>query len=418
MGSFITLDINSLTLILKTCHNCPTGNITQVNVGESLASRIRGDLGHNISFICCGLNINPEGAIFWHSEEINPDASGDTDVTDSNEQNEISIQETSSASGKVHRGEVKEVLVKSEKKGMIMGSIREPATGTVPVSFIVNEKYPLTEESIHGNVVEIRVADHEKDNDLDNRLPASNLKSYPMPYENNISEECCISDNEKNCNENSLQLNISENSKSNKSNKRSSYVTQILNEKNEYLPLVTVCKSLNLRGESKQSKYKKYPDSFTCEYCAKEFVGKDRAYQFYLHRNREHTQEMVYKCQVCCKTFWGDRELMAHEVTHKNPGHICHVCGQKFKAKKNLDAHMLTHFPEKPHSCKVCDKAFKRKDHLKLHERIHSGERPYQCEWCTSAYSQRVQLLFHVKKCPNRKYQEEQEVSNEIQIHI
>ncbi|CAL4253046.1 unnamed protein product, partial [Meganyctiphanes norvegica] len=70
MGSFITLDINSITSILKTCHNCPTGNLAEVNFGESLAARIRSDLHSNIIFICCGLNIYPEGAIFWHSEEV------------------------------------------------------------------------------------------------------------------------------------------------------------------------------------------------------------------------------------------------------------------------------------------------------------------------------------------------------------
>lgn len=413
MGSFITLDINSLTLILKTCHNCRTGNIAEVEVGESLASRNRGVLGHNIGFICCGLNINPEGAIFWHSEEINQDTSGNTVAIGNNEQNEVSMQETSSATaGKVHSNEVKELLVKREKKGMIMGcSISEAATGIVPVSFCVNEKQPLIEESIQGNVVEIRVDDLEEDY-FDNRLATSNLKSYPIPNKNNISEDCYISDTEKKGDKDNLQLNISENTKSNQSNKKSSYITQILNGSDEYLPLVTVCKSPALAGHSKQSKFKKYPDIFTCEYCTKEFVGKDRAYQYYLHRNREHTQEIVYKCQVCCKNFWGDRELLAHKVTHKNPGHICYVCGQKFKAKKNLDAHTLTHFPEKPHRCKVCDKAFKRKDHLKLHERIHSGERPFQCSWCTSAFSQRVQLSLHVKKCPNRNYQEEQEISN------
>lgn len=404
MGYFITIDINSLTLILKTCHNCPSGNIAEVNVGESSASKNRGDVGHNIGFICCGLNINPEGAIFWHSEEINPDTSGDTDAPDNTDENEVHIQEIYSATGNVNYGEVK-----CEKKGMIMGStICDAADGTVPVSFIVNEKHIVTEESIQGNVVEITV---------DDRLTAPNLKSCPLLNENNVSEDCCISDTGKNDDENSLQLNSIENTKNNLPSKNS-HVIEILKKKKKYIPLITVCKSSNLKDQSKQSKHKKYPDRFTCEYCTKEFVGKDRTYKYFLHRNRDHTQELVYKCQVCPKSFWGDRELLAHEVTHKNPDHICHVCGQKFKVKKNLDAHILIHFPEKPHSCKVCDKSFKRKDHLKLHERIHSGERPYQCSWCTSAYSQRVQLLSHAKKCPNRNYQVEQEFSNKIQIHI
>ena len=151
--------------------------------------------------------------------------------------------------------------------------------------------------------------------------------------------------------------------------------------------------------KKKRGRAKKYPDTFTCEFCGKNFTGKDHAYEFYHHRNREHTHEMVYKCHICMKKFWGDRELAAHITIHKSSGHICHICGTKFTAKKNLNKHILIH-SDKSFSCEYCNKSFTRKDHLKVHERIHTGFRPYQCEKCDSGFIQKRQLKLHMKNCP------------------
>ena len=163
---------------------------------------------------------------------------------------------------------------------------------------------------------------------------------------------------------------------------------------------------LGINALSEQNKYpgcakgKKYPETFTCEYCGKIFKGKERAYQFYYHRNREHTHEMTFKCDICSKEFWGDRELLMHRTQHKDQGHVCHICGQKFNASKNLKVHLLIHAPTREHVCQYCDKPFRRKDHLTVHERIHTGIRPYQCQWCDSGYPQKHQLKLHIRKCP------------------
>lgn len=148
------------------------------------------------------------------------------------------------------------------------------------------------------------------------------------------------------------------------------------------------------------TKGKKYPETFTCEFCGKIFKGKERAYMFYYHRNREHTHELTFKCDVCSKEFWGDRELLAHRTQHKDQGHVCHICGQKFNASKNLKVHLLIHVPTREHVCRYCDKSFRRKDHLTVHERIHTGIRPYQCQWCDSGYPQKHQLKLHIRRCP------------------
>ncbi|XP_045581223.2 zinc finger protein 614 [Procambarus clarkii] len=350
MGSFVTLNLQSLVSLLETCHNCSTGNAAQVITGDTLSVRLGSEVGRPFTFLCCGTIISSGGAIFWHSEEITPDA-----ITSSNEV----IQQPL----KVMDGNTEEKRGVEEFEDLIIKC--EDDSG---------KKFESEEINLHNILVE-----------------EDPLLVDDLAIEKTNVDECCTSEN------NEKIIVVSPENTIARTN-----LVGILTHQDSLGSLESPCES-KATGLTKRTKY---PEVFTCEYCGKVFTGKERAYQFYYHRNREHTHEMVYRCDICSKEFWGDRELLSHMSGHRDQGHICHICGQKFNAKKNLKTHLLTHLSIREYICRYCDKSFRRKDHLTVHERIHTGVRPYQCKWCDSGYPQKHQLKLHIRKCPILKRQE------------
>jgi KRAB domain-containing zinc finger protein len=53
-----------------------------------------------------------------------------------------------------------------------------------------------------------------------------------------------------------------------------------------------------------------------------------------------HTEERLYKCDTCEKTFFDASSLQKHMFTHlqKKP-FVCNVCGKDFAQKGNLKKH-------------------------------------------------------------------------------
>ncbi|MCL4152880.1 UNVERIFIED_CONTAM: hypothetical protein GTU68_012973, partial [Idotea baltica] len=97
----------------------------------------------------------------------------------------------------------------------------------------------------------------------------------------------------------------------------------------------------SISNEIPHKKRAKYPPVLICEFCGKQFDGKDRVYKFFYHRNQSHTQEIKYTCPVCQKLYWGERELSAHVVSHLGKEFICEFCGVTFQRKNDLLRHQL-----------------------------------------------------------------------------
>lgn len=345
MGSFVTLSLKSLKSLMEACHNCATGNPAQVNIGDALSVRLGSEVVPPFTFLCCGTIISTEGAIFWHSEEITPDAIA---CSSQASLNSLEVKQSNIEEGRELDG-FENIIVKCEDDSGKKIDGEEHST-----SILIEEDPLLVDDS--------------------SLAKANNAKCYTVAEEDVDQEEEISSENRI------LRKNL----------------VGILSQQDSLGPLGMSCNNEGTRC----SKRVKYPETFTCEFCGKVFKGKERAYQFYYHRNREHTHEIMYKCDICSKQFWGDRELLAHMSGHRDQGHICHICGQKFNAKKNLKAHLLIHLSVREYVCRYCDKRFRRKDHLKVHERIHTGVRPYQCTWCESGYPQKHQLNLHIRSCP------------------
>ncbi|KAL0978898.1 hypothetical protein UPYG_G00177340 [Umbra pygmaea] len=67
--------------------------------------------------------------------------------------------------------------------------------------------------------------------------------------------------------------------------------------------------------------------------------------------------------------------------------YACDICEKTFQKSSSLLRHKYEHTGKRPHECKTCKKAFKHKHHLIEHSRLHSGEKPYQCDKCGKRFS-------------------------------
>ncbi|KAL7407009.1 hypothetical protein ABVT39_001508 [Epinephelus coioides] len=67
--------------------------------------------------------------------------------------------------------------------------------------------------------------------------------------------------------------------------------------------------------------------------------------------------------------------------------YACDICEKTFQKSSSLLRHKYEHTGKRPHECKICNKAFKHKHHLIEHSRLHSGEKPYQCDKCGKRFS-------------------------------
>ncbi|CAH2224452.1 zinc finger E-box-binding homeobox 1 isoform X2 [Pelobates cultripes] len=65
----------------------------------------------------------------------------------------------------------------------------------------------------------------------------------------------------------------------------------------------------------------------------------------------------------------------------------CDQCNKTFQKSSSLLRHKYEHTGSRPHQCTVCPKAFKHKHHLIEHVRLHSGEKPYCCDKCGKRFS-------------------------------
>lgn len=91
-----------------------------------------------------------------------------------------------------------------------------------------------------------------------------------------------------------------------------------------------------------------------------------------LSRTAERTQQQIYHCQYCSKTFtW----------------------------LKSLTVHLRTHTNVKPYKCELCDRSFVRSDYLKYHimKSHETTEQVFTCTACSGVFATNRGLLRHIR---------------------
>ena len=157
------------------------------------------------------------------------------------------------------------------------------------------------------------------------------------------------------------------------------------------------------------------------------------------HMNEEHA-ELKLPCQHCDKTFWTEKRLTSHTLSHthvakreyhktgagtdgkgslqcehcdykcKNASrlkfhinavhlgvrpHLCDFCPSSFPTKGALNTHRKSHTNERNFPCMFCEKKFHSKGNLLTHVRTHTGEKPFTCDECGKSFSDQAYFSSH-----------------------
>ncbi|XP_064477728.1 zinc finger protein 436-like isoform X1 [Ornithodoros turicata] len=131
---------------------------------------------------------------------------------------------------------------------------------------------------------------------------------------------------------------------------------------------------------------------YKCELCPAEFI---QCMQLQCHK-RTHTGEEPYKCDLCPAEFSQSMALQRHKKAHTGERpYKCDLCPAEFVRNVHLQRHKKTHTGVKLYRCDLCLSEFSQLHHLKDHIRIHTGEKPYKCSLCPAEFTQSTHLQYH-----------------------
>ncbi|XP_077293656.1 uncharacterized protein LOC143916425 [Arctopsyche grandis] len=136
---------------------------------------------------------------------------------------------------------------------------------------------------------------------------------------------------------------------------------------------------------------KKYIYRKVCEICGKSTQRMKK-------HMASHSDDKLYTCTKCPKTFKYIASLQTHVLTHNTtPLKVCQICGKKFFRNLAFKRHLVYHDNKRKFKCDKCGKTFNTSDILKVHYRSHTGERPYSCKECGKSFLSRGCVSRHQK---------------------
>ena len=114
----------------------------------------------------------------------------------------------------------------------------------------------------------------------------------------------------------------------------------------------------------------------------------------------ENSDDELFKCDYCHKTFRQKLTLERHTLSHTDGEmpYQCEKCDKAYTNKTSLLQHKRCKHPERSkYACDRCGETFGSKPTLENHNRTHTGERPFECTECGKTFAQKSNLNSHVK---------------------
>lgn len=138
-----------------------------------------------------------------------------------------------------------------------------------------------------------------------------------------------------------------------------------------------------------------------CTFCDR------RPWDYERHILLKHTQEKLFKCDICGSSFRSKSNRDIHKRMHTGERpYVCDICGEGYSSLAGKTKHeMRTHRERMPHPCTQCDRTFLIPSHLQEHiYAMHSTEKPYMCDECGKNFATKKYLRKHKLIHGERKY--------------
>lgn len=173
----------------------------------------------------------------------------------------------------------------------------------------------------------------------------------------------------------------------------------------EYSQIDSIGEDKNDFIEHHQLQKKKKQINYTCSIdgCRKSFHYLT---SFISHGKCVHSDEKLFTCEICSKSFKTSSNLNVHIKMHNNQrDHHCQMCSQSFFTSSHLKAHMKIHLNQTSYACEFpdCGKMFIHLSSYKKHQTFHSGNKDHQCNVCDKTFSQSCHLREHLKIHTNER---------------
>ncbi|XP_065575752.1 zinc finger protein 260-like isoform X2 [Artemia franciscana] len=133
---------------------------------------------------------------------------------------------------------------------------------------------------------------------------------------------------------------------------------------------------------------------YTCRKCDKSFFGRSNL----ITHLRTHYDDESFECNLCKKRYTEQRKLDVHAQRCIGNTFQCEICGKMFTKRSSLNYHLKTHTDQRTFKCEVCQKLFRCAKTLKKHSVVHMKDRvkSFGCQLCNKRYYSGTGLRTHM----------------------
>lgn len=268
----------------------------------------------------------------------------------------------------------------------------EEAASIVPDKQISDNEATLNENSKFDPVTEMRVESEPEE--IENRLPLSNITDSERINENRTGEERSLGD--------LYQVKLEGNTIT--IEKLAENVSHSKIAENNYPEDLNAAQ---FSSKSPTNTAQGNVRSLKCKVCLKTFTTEItfRKHVAWAHKKKVCIEENgAYVCAVCDFRSIKKSSFVAHlERKHETRSRSallfpCQACGFVCRSKHSLQSHFTRkHTDSYEYPCKFCSKKFKVKGDLTTHVRFHHKEKPTMCDLCGKTCRNSGSLYVHQK---------------------